>query len=126
MLKMTTNTVLDHTGAPAFTWLLCLMYVCFIPDHTICLGNNNHVPLEVATGSTPDISPLLNYYFWQKVYYKVDDSDFPSKSGELTECWVGIAKHVRHAMTYEIPTDDMCKVISWWNIHPFDPKAPNL
>ena len=100
--------------------------MCFILNHTICTGNNNHVPLEIATGSTPDISPLLNYHFWQKVYYKVDDSDFPSESRELTRHWVGIAKHIGHAMTYEIPTDDMHKVISWSKIHPFDPMAPNL
>ena len=29
MLKQYTNTILSHTGAPANTWLLCLLYVCF-------------------------------------------------------------------------------------------------
>ena len=29
-LKRMVNTVLDHTGTPAYCWLLCLMYVSFI------------------------------------------------------------------------------------------------
>ena len=33
MLKAYTNTVLDCTGAPASTWLLCLDYVSFVLNH---------------------------------------------------------------------------------------------
>jgi hypothetical protein len=29
-VKQLCNTILDQTGAPAYCWLLCLMYVCFI------------------------------------------------------------------------------------------------
>ena len=36
MLKRYTNTILSHTGAPANTWLLCLLYVCFLLNHLAC------------------------------------------------------------------------------------------
>jgi len=29
-IKKMVNVVLDHTGAPAYCWLLCLQYVCFM------------------------------------------------------------------------------------------------
>ena len=60
-------------------------------------------------------------------YYKVDDSDFPSESGEKCGRFVGIAEHVEHAMTYKILTDDTKRVICRSNVHPADdPLAPNL
>ena len=35
-LKWYTNTILSHTGAPANTWLLCLLYVCFLLNRLAC------------------------------------------------------------------------------------------
>jgi hypothetical protein len=33
-IKNATNRILDHTGAPALLWLLCLQYVCYLLNHT--------------------------------------------------------------------------------------------
>jgi hypothetical protein len=33
-VKQLCNTILDRTGAPAYCWLLCLMYVCFALNNT--------------------------------------------------------------------------------------------
>jgi len=101
-VKTTANTILDCTGAPASTWLLCLLYVCFLLNHTYC-ASINCVPLQCATGSTVHISPLLCFHFWEQVY-KVDDSDFPSESCEALGHMVGIAENVGHAMTYKVLT----------------------
>ena len=114
-VKRMTNTVLDRTAAPAYTWLLCLMYVCFILNVTVSSGNNN-VPLQVATGSMADISPLLRFRFMEPVYYKVDDSDFPSESRERRGYFVGFAEHVGHYMTIKVLTDDTKKVIYRSNV----------
>ena len=35
-IKRLCNTILDRSGAPAYTWLLCLMYVCFLLNNTWC------------------------------------------------------------------------------------------
>ena len=124
-VKTMSNTILDRTGSPAYTWLLCLMYVCFILNHTF-EPSINAVPLQVATGSTPDISPLLRFQWWEPVYYKIDDSDFPSDSREKLGRFVGIAEHVGHAMTYKILTDDTRKVIYRSNVRSaLDPSARN-
>ena len=115
-LKRYTNTILNHTGAPAYTWLLCLTYVCFLLNRLACQSLQWHTPLEALDGSTPDISPLLHFSFWDPVDYKLDDSDFPSESTEGRGRWVGVAEHVGHAMTYKILTDDTTKVIYRSNV----------
>ena len=48
---------------------------------------------------------ILRFYWWQPVYYKLDDSDFPSDTREKRGCFVGIAEHVGHSMTYKTLTD---------------------
>ena len=114
-VKTTANTILDRSGAPASTWLLCLLYVCFLLNHTFCTAINT-VPLQYATGSTVDISPLLRFHFWELVYYREDDSNFPSDSREALEHMVGVAEHVGHAMTYKVLTVDTQKVIYCSNL----------
>ena len=93
------------------------MYVCFLLNHSYCVSIKA-VPIQLLTGSTPDISPLLRFYWWQSVYYKVDDSDFPSDTRELRGHFVGIAEHVGHAMTFKILTDDTSKIIYRSNVRP--------
>jgi hypothetical protein len=68
------------------------------------------IPIRMSTGSTNDISPLLCFHFWEPVYYKFDDSDFPSDSREKRGHFVGISESVGHAMTFKILTDDTLKV----------------
>jgi hypothetical protein len=59
----------------------------------------------MSTGSTNDISPILCFHFWESVYYKLDDSDFPSDSREKRGHFVGISGSVGHAMIFTILTD---------------------
>jgi hypothetical protein len=109
-IKRLCNTILDRSGAPAYTWLLCLMYVCFLVNHTWCEVVDD-IPIHMSTGSTNDISPLLCFHFWEPVYYKLDSSDFPSESREKCGHFVGISESVGHTMTFKILTDDTLKVI---------------
>jgi hypothetical protein len=69
-IKRLANRLLDRTGAPANTCLLCLQYVCYLLNHTYS-DNIKGVPLNCLTGLTVDISALLRFHFWQKVYYKM-------------------------------------------------------
>jgi hypothetical protein len=102
------KTILDHTGSPSYLWLLCLMYVCFLLNITSSKDLNGSLPIKVLTGSMNDISPLLNFRWYKPIYYyMVDDSNFPSDSGEHRGYWVDVAGHVGHAiMTYKILTKD--------------------
>ena len=110
------NTIMDRTGSPPTTWLLALMYVCFVLNFTASAALNWRTPTEVLTGSTPDISPLLRFAWWDPVYYMMDDSSFPSDSRERRGRFVGISEHVGHAMTYMILTDDINKIIHRSNV----------
>jgi hypothetical protein len=80
-------------------------FSCHVDD------KNDDIPIRMSMGSTNDISPLLCFHFWEPVYYKFDDSDFPSDSREKRGHVVGIGESVRHAMTFKILTDDTLKVI---------------
>jgi hypothetical protein len=102
------------------------MYVCFLLNNVSSGAMGGAVPGQVLTGSANDISPLLNFRFYDPVYYKVDDSDFPSDSREKRGRWVGIAEHVGHAMTFKILTNDTRKIIYHSNIRSaLDPNSWN-
>jgi hypothetical protein len=125
-IKQLCNTILDRSGAPAYTWLLCLMYVCFLLNNTVCEAVD-HIPIRMSMGSTNDISPLLCFHFWEPVYYKLDNSDFLSDSREKRGHFVGISESVRHAMTFKILMDDTLKVIHRSNVRlALNPHAKNL
>ena len=80
VIKPLVNLVLKRTGAPAYTWLLVLLYVIYILNRTATPSLGWKTPLEVLDGDTPDISAILQYQFWEPVYYQVNESDisFPS------------------------------------------------
>ena len=103
--------LLNLTGAPPSCWLLALSYVCFVLNHTAVGSLNWRTPIEKLNGSTPDISSILCFRFWEPVYFKLDDSDFPSESTERGGHFVGIAENVGHSLTFKILTDDTDKVI---------------
>jgi hypothetical protein len=125
-VKTTTNTLLDRSGSPAYTWLLCLMYVTILLNLTYnwTIGG---IPLQIAEGTTQDISPLLRFYWWEPVYYKVDDASFPSDSREERGHFVGISRNVGNAMTYKILCDKSLKVLHRSNLRSAaNPSDPNL
>jgi hypothetical protein len=90
-VKRMVNTTMDRTGLPPQTWLLALMYVCFFLNFTASASLNWRTPMEILTGSTPDISPLLSFRWWEPVYFKLDDASFPSDSRERRGRFVGIS-----------------------------------
>jgi hypothetical protein len=103
------------------------MYLCFLLNNVSSASLHGQTPLQVLTGTTNDISPLLFFRWYEPVYYKVDDSDFPSDFREKRGRWVGIAEHVGHAMTFKILMDNTRKIIYRANIRSvLDPDSRNL
>lgn len=123
-IKNTANRIMDRTGAPPFTWLLCLTYVCFLLNHTFN-SNIKGIPLTHLTGVTVDISPLLRFHFWQKVYFLKEESSFPSQSKEGIGYIVGISEHCGPAMTWKILTADTKKIIYRSQVRPATEMDPN-
>ena len=103
------------SGAPASCWLLCLQYVCFMMNRTALAALHWRTPFERLFGSTPDISMIYRFKFYDRVYFKRDESrggdSFPSASNEMSGRFVGFSEHVGHQMTYKVLTDDTQKVI---------------
>ena len=58
-IKQYVNILMDVTGSPAYLWLLCLMYVCFVFNHTACASLDFATPMSYITGQVCDISVLL-------------------------------------------------------------------
>ena len=125
-IKKMTNWLLDWSGAPASLWLLALMHVCYILNHTANASIGYSIPLQILEGKTPDISPLLIYDFYEPVYYKANEANFPSESVEKSGRFVGISENVGHALTYKILTDDSQKIIHRSAVRSaLNPNVPN-
>ena len=123
-VKHLCNTVLDHNGAPAYCWLLCLIYICFVLNN--CYSDNIKGVLIGMATVLPTIS-VLYFEFYKPIYYHMDDMPFPSASKEYHGHWVGISKNVGNFMTHKVLTDDTLKVIPHLNIYlARDPTSTNL
>jgi hypothetical protein len=69
------------------------------------------VPLTKLLGSAVDMSPLLCFHIWKRVYYHQSETSFPSDSKEGLKNIVGISEHCGHALTYKVLTADTGHVI---------------
>ena len=61
-----------------------------------------------------DISMLLNFYFWQPVYYLLDPTDqsFGVKSKEKRARWAGVDEKIGTKMCYKLVDDKTGKIIN--------------
>ena len=104
--KRKTNNLLNFSGAPPDTWLLALEYICFVQNHTAVDSLKGRMPMEWLLGYTPDITVLLQFHFWEPMYYAMYDEKFPSDSTECLGRFVGISEHVGNAMTFKVLMKD--------------------
>ena len=111
-IKRMANLIMDRTGAPPEYWLLALELACFIHNHVAKERLGWITPIAFLTGITPDIRPLLEFECYEPVYYRLEESSFPSKTREALARFVGISEHVGHAMTFKLITEDTRQLIS--------------
>ena len=104
--KIKVKIVMNYSNAPGECWLLCLEYVCFIQNHVAIKSLGWRTPTEWLLGYTPDISPILQFEFYEPVYYQKYDGKFPESSDEEVGRFVGIATNVGNAMTFKILTKE--------------------
>ena len=107
-VKRMVERILDMSGAPNSCWLLALEYACFLINHIASERLGWRTPTEWLLGSTPDITVLLCFIFYQPVYYRSFDAE---DDEEILGRFVGIAETVGHSMTFKILTNEM-KIIS--------------
>ena len=66
---------MNTSGCPACCWLLCLQYICVVLNHLASPTLQGICPVQVLEGTTPDISFLLHFSFYEPVYYRIDSSE---------------------------------------------------
>ena len=115
LAKRYTNTVMNTSGCTACCWLLCLQYICVVLNHLASPTLQGICPIQALEGTTPDISFLLHFSFYEPVYYRIDSSEpdlnFPSSSNEKKGYWVGFADNQGDSLTWRILTEDTQKII---------------
>ena len=124
-IKAWTNTILNRTGASANCWLLCTSYVCYLLNHISCESLKGQIPQTKLYGVTPDISILMNYTFYQSVYYACHNQSLPSTSEENHAFWVGFGEHVGDAITHKLLDSSSNKIIYQSAVCPADDLHPN-
>ena len=117
---------MDRVNAPNHLWYLCLKYVVQVLNHLASPSLNNRTPIEKAFGVTPDLSGLLQFYFYQPlIYLDTNKPAFPN-SKELLGYWVGLTDNLSDALTYWIMTTENT-VIAQSTLHPaYHPGHQNL
>ena len=99
-------------------WLLCMIWVADVMNHTAEKSLGWRPPLEVLSGRTIDISILLRFVFWDVVYCpRYKDAQYggnvgSQKSSEIRGRFVGFSWSVGHSITFKILTDDSKRIIS--------------
>ena len=115
LAKRYTNTVMNTSGCPACCWLLCLQYICVVLNHLASPTLQGICPVQALEGTTPDVSFMLHFSFYEPVYYRIDSSEpdlnFPSSSNEKKGYWVGFADSQGDCLTWRILTEDTQKII---------------
>ena len=101
---------MNTSGCTACCWLLCLQYICVVLNHLACPSLQGICPVQALEGTTPDISLLLHFSFFDPVYYRIDSSEpdlnFPSSSNEKEGYWVGfrILRRLSFVLEFEVPS----------------------
>ena len=113
--KLYTNTVMNTSGCPACCWLLCLQFICVVLNHLASPTLQGICPVQALQGTTPDVSFMLHFSFYEPVYYRIDSSEpdlnFPSSSYEKKSYWVGFGNNQGDSLTWRILTEDTQKII---------------
>ena len=102
-IKSNVNKIMDHTGSPAYLWFYCTEYVSFLLNHRAHKSLKWKTPIEKAFGYTPDITVLLQYAYYEPIYYFDHEQSFPHTK-ELPGHFIGIAENIGDALTYYVLT----------------------
>ena len=89
-LKQGVQALMDRTGALNIVWPWAHIHWCDINNICATPVLDWKTPISVCHSYTPDISAFLQCQFWEKIYFKVDESSPSTK--ELPGCWLGVSK----------------------------------
>ena len=116
-LKSQTHALLDRTDAPASAWFFAAEYLASIWNRTWHPAIKM-TPHQARHGVPPDISPYLQFSFWEPVLHLDHESTFPHTK-ERSGRWVGVSHHVGDIMTYKIIDDQSKHLLHGSVVRPF-------
>ena len=103
-VKRTTTKVMDRTGTPEFLWFYAIPYFKMVLNYSAMESQNWITPYQACFGMTPDISALLQFYFYQPIYYAQENS-FPNVKEQFGH-WLGVTENKGDALTYYILSEN--------------------
>jgi len=110
--KTKIQRLMIDTGCDPRAWFKAACHVAAIHNHTARKTLLYRTPLEVRDGLTPDISALVQFKFWEEVYYQQHPKKFPRPGGnEGKGRWLGHAPDYGDHLCYYILTDDTTQII---------------
>jgi hypothetical protein len=96
--------IMDRTGAPNRLWFFCMLYVVYLLNRVAMDSLDWRTPMEVALGETPDISALLQFRFYEPIYYHDPvNNKFPDTQ-EKIGYFIGIAENKGDELTFWVLT----------------------
>ena len=117
-LKRMMYGIMDRVGCPPSFWLLCLLYVIHLLN--VLSNSKGCIPLTVVTGTQTDISPYLDFHYWQEVFVEVPGG------GEQLAHWCGPSHKQRDFLTYFVLLEDTKQLVTRSNVrYAKDPLFPN-
>ena len=126
-VKRMTNRLMERRGAPAIAWFFAMSLVCYTLSHAFDLTlPGKKSPMMYISNAHYDISPLLQYQFWEPVYVLVDSPKFPSESTRVRGHWLGIDETISHQLCFLVYIDSTKSVVSRSEISSaLDPEVAN-
>ena len=103
-VKKYTLKIMDRTGAPNNLWFFCMMYVVYLLNRVAMESLGWRTPMEMALGGTPDLSALLQFKFYEPVYYHDPIGNKFPETTEKIGYFVGIAENKGDELTFWVLT----------------------
>ena len=101
--------IMGCLSSPEPSWHLCLLYVVGLLN--VLVNSKGLVPLTVITSKQTDISPYLDFPFWQEVFVDVP------RGGEQLAWWSRPSHKQGNFLTCYVLLDDTSRLVTCSNVH---------
>jgi hypothetical protein len=110
-IKRSVFKILHHSKAPPDEWLECANYVIACHNKTARKSLHWRTPWEMVCGDTPDVSELIDYSFYQPIYYVADPDAKTFPEPDLHEAYyLGPSYHHGGTLCHWIRLPDGSKI----------------
>jgi uncharacterized lipoprotein YehR (DUF1307 family) len=101
-IKKHARRMMERANTPVKLWDFCVNYVSHLRNHISqpLSQLQGRTPYEIVTGNTPDISELLEFEWYQPIWY-YEPSKFPHQNKHIGR-WLGIAHRIGQALCFWI------------------------